>query len=224
MRIDMMVLMDYLIDTPIIAEQIKAYLEFILPEILLPATAWKSQRPYYKIRKSAMVCIIKLFRNNIIDVETTMIFLKDIFQVLKSTLEDDYDPELRYLSIQLTKYVLIFSNDRISREEILDFYPNLLKRLDDSQDANRIGISEVLRLFFQINERVEVADSTYEYIISTCFIHLDDPNENVRNAVFEFLKEASKTNQSTFIKICSKNLVTFTHPDLCRKLIEYANK
>jgi hypothetical protein len=223
MRIDMMVLMDYLIDEQIIAQQLKNYIEFILPEILLPATAWKSQRPYYKIRKSAMVCIIKLFRNNIIDTETSMTFLKDIFQVLKSTLEDDYDPELRYLSIQLTKYLLMFTKDRIGREEVLDFYPNLLKRLDDSQDANRISISEVFKLFFQINERVQVADSTYEYIVNTCFIHLDDSNENVRNAVFEFLREASKTNQSTFIKICNKNLMTFTHPDLCRKLIEYSN-
>jgi len=35
-----------------------------------------------------------------------------------------------------------------------------------------------------------MSSSTLEYVIKTCFIHLDDRNEDIQKSIFEFLKFA----------------------------------
>jgi hypothetical protein len=44
MRIDMMVLLENILDSQDLQDQIRNYIEFIIPEILLPASAWKALR------------------------------------------------------------------------------------------------------------------------------------------------------------------------------------
>ena len=224
MRMDMIILVDQIVDSKEIAEQIQSYVEFIIPEILLPATAWKVGRPNYKIRKAAMVCIIKIFKNGLIDSQATINFFKDIMLTLKSTLEDDWDPEIRYLSLTLLKSILITCKNEFKYDHMQELYPFILKRLDDSQDANRILTCEVLIIFFEICRIVKISESIYEYIISNSFIHLDDPNENVRNAVATYLKDASKIYTATFLKIAEKSEMSFTHKSILKEVEENAKK
>ena len=54
MRMDMIILLDKIILNKTLHEQIKNYIEFILPEILFPACVWRVGRPNYKVRKAAM--------------------------------------------------------------------------------------------------------------------------------------------------------------------------
>jgi hypothetical protein len=222
-RMDMIILLDSIIDNPILQEQVKTYVEYMIPEIFIPATSWRAARPNYKVRKAAMVCIIKLFKNNMIEEETANNFFKDILNVLKSTLEDDWDPELRFLSINLLKYLLSKIRDIVTSEQLVEVYPNLIKRLDDSQDSNRIQTCDVFVLFFQIAKNKKISESIYDYIITTSFIHLDDSNENVRVAVYKFLIEASKIYTDIFRTIAEKNLNNFTHKSILRDLIENIN-
>jgi dynein assembly factor 5 len=223
MRMEMLELMESIIEDKGLTEDVSVYIEFIIKEILLPATAWRTQRPNYNVRKGALTCIIKLFKYNIIDLETSLKFVKDIFKVLKSTLEDDWDPELRNLSMLLVKYMLLHTKENISTDDLTDFYPNLLKRLDDSQDSIRILTSQVLKIFFQIIKKKTFSLSAYEYIVNTAFIHLDDPKEEMRLAVFDFLKEAALVNKESFLKIAEKNMSTFSHVELCKELIEFSD-
>jgi len=223
MRMDMVCLLETLIENKEINEQIKAYMEFIVPEILLPCCAWKSQRPSYKVRKAALVCLIKIFKYQLIDEETSLSFFKEFLNVLKQAMDDDWDPEIRYLSIKLMKEFIFMNKDSFNEENILELYPILLKRLDDSQDANRIEMCSILEIFFQIYQRVKVSESTYDYIINTSFIHLDDPNEKIREAVMGFLIEALKVYPETFRKIANKNLNVFTHGSYIHRLLEKLN-
>ena len=223
MRMDMICLLDSLIENKEVNEQLKCYMEFIVPEILLPCCAWKSQRPSYKVRKASFVCLIKIFKLNLIDNFTTMNFFKEYINVLKQSLDDDWDPEIRYLSINLLKEFFNFTKNNLNEENLFELYPLLLKRLDDSQDANRIAVCEILNIYFNICKRIKISEGTYEYIINNSFIHLDDPNEKVRNAVFEFLKEALNIYKETFIKIANKNLNIFTHISLINRLLDIIN-
>jgi dynein assembly factor 5 len=221
MRMDMLALIDSIIEDKQLNEYIAMYIEFILKEILLPATAWRTQRPNYSVRKAALTCIIKLYKYTIIDEESSLKFIKDIFKVLKSTMEDDWDPQLRDLSVILIKYILLHTKDKISQDDMIDLYPNLLKRLDDSQDSIRILMCQVLKIFFEIIKRTGFSESAYEYIINTAFIHLDDPKIEVRLAVLDFLKEASGMHKETFLKVANKSLTTFSHTELCTALIDH---
>jgi hypothetical protein len=219
MRLDMMILIEYCLDSSELSDQVKNYIEFIIPEILLPATAWRAMRPNSKIRKASLVCLIKLFKNNLIETSSVSHFFNDIIQVLKSTLEDDWDPEMRFLSINMLKYLISYEYEIVSESNLTELYPLLLKRLDDSQDNNRILVSEVFKIFFQICQKVRISSSTYEYIVSSAFIHLDDPNENVRRAVLNFLCEAKKIFTLEFNKIVEKNLESFIHKSTIKELL-----
>ena len=219
-RMDMMVLLDSVVDNPILQDQIKTYVDFMIPEIFIPATSWRSARPNYKVRKAAMVCMIKLFKNNLIGVDSAKNFFNDILHILKSSLEDDWDPELRFLSINLLKNLLIKCIDVLTSEQLVEVYPNLIKRLDDSQDSNRIQTCDVFCLFFQIARNKKISESIYDYIINTSFIHLDDANENVRIAVYKFLTEASKIYTDVFVKIADKNLPNFTHKSILNEILD----
>lgn len=222
-RMDMVCLMENLLENKEVNEQLKPYMEFIVPEILLPCCAWKSQRPSYKVRKAALVCLIKTFKYGLIDEETSLSFFKEFMNVLKQALDDDWDPEIRFLSIKLMKEFFFLNKNSFSEENMFELYPVLLKRLDDSQDANRIEMCGILEIYFQTCQKVKVSESTYDYIINTSFIHLDDPNDMVRNAVFGFLKEALNVYPETFKKIANKNLHVFTHGSMINKLLENLN-
>ena len=211
MRMDMILLLDKIISQKELKEQLKNYTEFILPEILFPACVWRVGRPNYKVRKAAMLDIIHMFDNELIDSEIVLKFFTDFNSTLKSTLEDDWDAELRYIALQLLKSLLITVKDTMKYDHMSDMYIMILKRLDDSQDACRILTCDVLVIFLEIGKRLQISESIYEYMINNSFIHLDDPNEKVREAVGKYLMEAATIHTKCFLKICEKNENSFTH-------------
>ena len=211
MRMDMILLLDKIICQKELKNQLKNYSEFILPEILFPACVWRVGRPNYKVRKGAMLDIIHMFDNQLIDSDIVLKFFSDFNSTLKSTLEDDWDAELRYIALQLLKSLLLTIKDTMKYDHMSDMYIMILKRLDDSQDSCRILTCEILIIFLNIGKRLQLSESIYEYMISNSFIHLDDPNEKVREAVGKYLIEAASLHTKCFLKICEKNENSFTH-------------
>lgn len=68
--------------------------------------------------------------------------------VIKSCLEDDWAPDLRFAACNLVEKLLICLNEYLDSQELRDFYPALLQRLDDAQDLIRIEISKAFLAFF----------------------------------------------------------------------------
>ena len=215
-RMDMITLVQFLVENEEIKEQIFAYSEYIIKEILLPAVAWKPSKPNYKIRKGAISCIIKMFDNNLIEDSMCYTLFGDFISVLKSTLDDDWDFELRFLSIKLILWIFMINRKLIVEQDLLDTYQLLLKRMDDSQNTIRIETCKVLVLFFKIvNEKVKISESIYEFIVKTLFIHFDDQNEIIRKNLKEVLKEAMKRYPKNFLEIANENMKRFTHKMDC---------
>ena len=223
-RMDMIILLDKIITQQALFEQIKNYIEFILPEILFPSMSWRAGRPNYKVRKAAIVDMIHIFQNNLISPEIALKYFSDFVSNLKTTLDDDWDAELRYLSIQLVKLFLKNTSEVLKYDHISELYTILLKRLDDSQDTNRILTCEVLILFMSICKRLNLSTSIYDYIIENSFIHLDDPNEKVREAIEKYLMEALTLYPQNFLKFVEKNENSFTHKSNLLTLKDAAQK
>jgi hypothetical protein len=223
-RMDMIILLDKIITQQALFEQIKNYIEFILPEILFPSMSWRAGRPNYKVRKAAVVDMIHIFQNNLISPETTIKFFQDFLSNLKTNLGDDWDAELRYLSIQLAKLFLQNTSEILTYDHISELYNILLSRLDDSQDTNRILTCEVLILFMNIGKRLNLSTSIYDHIIENSLIHLDDPNEKVRNAVEKYLMVALTLHPKNFLKFIESSENKFTHKSYLVSLKEEAQK
>ena len=223
-RMDMILLLDKIICQKELFEQIKNYVEFILPEILFPSMAWRVGRPNYKVRKAAVVDMIHMYQNNLITPEISVKFFSDFLSNFKTSLDDDWDGELRYLCIQLVKFYLENTSDALKYDHISEMYQILLKRLDDSQDTNRILMADVLILFMKIGKRLNLSTSIYDYIIENSFIHLDDPSDKVRNAIEKYLMEALTLYPQNFLKFVEKNENSFTHKSNLVSLKEAAQK
>lgn len=215
MKIDALELVEFLIQLEDLHEHVRANSLRILSKILIPCAVWKAGKPYIKIRKAAMICMIKLINSGLISPENLfqVIFhiylfrvqcLSDIKPVLKSCLNDDWSPDLRYASTVFLDALISGLKDIIPDLDLKDLYPHLLERLDDSQDINRIEVTKAIKSFFQCRNVIRVyfhpylqlkfSPSTLEYVVRTLLIHLDDQNEQLQISLFHVLKEAAQIN------------------------------
>jgi len=226
MRVDMMVLMEKIIDTKTLSEDAKIFAPFMIREILIPGTYWKANRPSYKIRQVALVCLVKMFDNGIVDLDmfTDSDIITEFFTVMKVTLADDWDANLRYLSILLVGRIFNYCEKLITENHLSDSYNMILKRMDDAQDKIRLECCNVFKTFFRICMKgTKISESQYKYIVETLFVHFDDQKEEIRLAVKDVLLHASQIYSNKFISIAEENLKRFTHQSICKEVIEHAS-
>lgn len=65
-----------------------------------------------------------------------------------------------------------------------------------------------------------MSNSTIQYIIKTCFIHLDDRTEEIQEAIYKFLVFASEKYKSIVLEEAQKSLPKQKFPMLCEQLIK----
>lgn len=236
MRMDMLILIETLIEISSKEKELSCFVffsEFVIEQILIPASMWKAQRPNYNIRKVGIICMIKMYKYNMIESTISQKYFSSYITMLKSSMEDDWDCELRNLSIQFVNMLLSknnekeYSNSFLSESELRELYPLMLKRLDDSQDENRKSICKGFVLFFYIvKDKIRISTSAIEYIFQNSCIHLDDSNVEIRKNVYEFLEILFKISideekyKKTLFKITEVEIKRFQHKDYISKLWE----
>ena len=67
-----------------------------------------------------------------------------------------------------------------------ELYEQLLKRLDDAQDFIRIETAKAFEVFFDMLP-VGWSSGLYDYTVKHIFIHLDDGNDKIRDAIVSVL-------------------------------------
>lgn len=69
--------------------------------------------------------------------------------VLKNCIDDDWANDLRFTSVVLIKRMMEYLSDVFDDEDYKEIYPELLKRLDDSQDSIRVETAQAFMVFFK---------------------------------------------------------------------------
>ena len=113
-------------------ETMTFYSEVVLKMILIPATVWKVGSPNVKIRKAAVICMMRLVDNRIISTSRLHSNFKDIINVLKGCLDDDWATDVRFTGVVFIRKIIEYLHDDFEHEDFKEVYPELLKRLDDS--------------------------------------------------------------------------------------------
>ena len=142
-------------------------------------------------------------------------------QALKNCMDDDWVAELRFASVLLLRKMMDYIRDDIDYEDFKEVYPELLKRLDDSQDGIRIEAAKTFEVFFE-TLMDPWSGSLYDYIIKNIFIHLDDPSLKIQDAITATLKIAATKHTDQFIEIAADCQAKFAHPQLCKNLYDFA--
>jgi len=109
----------------------------------------------------------------------------------------------------------------ISGEQLREIYPDLLKRLDDSNDKIRVVVCDALRTFFECLPS-NWSRSIFEYILKTLFVHLDDTNTEIQRGVYTALESAMSKDAATFVREAQASAAKSVHSRQCENLARQA--
>lgn len=137
-RMDMLSLVEFLLLQESLHSTLIFYGDILMKMILIPSTVWKVGKPNIKIRKAAVICMIKLLEKQLIKKDKLLNHFKELMGVLKSCLDDDWANDLRFTTVTFLKFLIEYLHEEFIGEHYMEIYPELLKRLDDSQEAIRI--------------------------------------------------------------------------------------
>jgi dynein assembly factor 5, axonemal len=221
-RMDMLSLIEHLMLMESLQSTIVFYTEIIVKLVLLPCCEWRSGMPNTAIRKAAVVCLIKIMEQSLIEKDKLQPMFPEIVNKMKNCLEDDWANDLRFSAVVFLKKLIGYLQDEMDREDYITIYPELLKRLDDAQDGIRIESTHALEQFFE-KLPDPWSSSLYEYTIKAVFIHLDDPSTEIQKRITSVLEKGSRVQTEDFLRIADECLSKHSHPVLVKNLIDYAN-
>merc|ERR1719480_128721 len=168
-----------------------------------------------------MVCMHSLLQRHLISSAALNAAFTDMSPILKSCLDDSWSPDNRMLACLVLSCTLSELQAEISGEQLREVYPELLKRLDDSNDKIRVAVCEALSVFFKCLPP-KWSRSLYEYILRTLFVHLDDPNPDIQQGIYGVLEAAVHHDYTTFIHEAQAAGAKNAHPRLCEELARLA--
>lgn len=219
-RIDVLGLVHFLVtegDAAVI-EAIKEHSAALLEGILIPNCIWKPGQSNNKIRKGGMVCIHALLKQHLVSPAALNAAFSDLLPILKSCLDDSWSPDNRMIACLVLSCLLGDLQAEISSEQLREVYPEMLKRLDDSNDKIRTVVCEALSVFFKCLPP-KWSRSLYEYILRTLFVHLDDPNPEIQQGIYRVLEAAVHQDYAAFAAEARTAVAKSAHPRMCEELL-----
>jgi len=136
-------------------------------------------------------------------------------------MDDSWSPDNRMVAVLTAGALLSEMQSIVNAEHLREIYPDLLKRLDDSNDQIRVVVCKALVTFFQCLPP-KWSNSLYEYILKTLFIHLDDPAPSIQDAVYEVLQAAVHQDYDIFIKEAKAAGAKSTNQEKVQELLRNA--
>mmetsp|Transcript_40910 Transcript_40910/g.73939 ORF Transcript_40910/g.73939 Transcript_40910/m.73939 type:complete len:944 (+) Transcript_40910:78-2909(+) len=222
-RIDLLGLVHFLLtqeDATLLAALRESSSE-LLENVLLPNCVWKAGQSNNKIRKGAVVCVHALLRQHLVEPAVLNASFADILPILKSCLDDTWNPDNRMIACLVLSCLLSELRHEVNGDQLREVYPELLKRLDDSNDKIRVVVCEALCTFFQCLP-AKWSRSLYEYMLRTLFVHLDDTNVEIHRGIQSVLEAAAPADPQTFIQEGQIAAGKSTHPRACEELVRMA--
>lgn len=219
-RIDLLGLVHFLVTQgdPAVIEALKEHSSAFLEGVLIPNCVWRSGQSNNKIRKGGMVCIHALLQQHLVSPAALNAVFSDLLPIVKSCLDDSWSPDNRMIACLVLACMLGELQAEISSEQLREVYPELLKRLDDSNDKIRAVVCEALSMFFKCLPP-KWSRSLFEYILRTLFVHLDDPNQEIQQAIYGVLETAVHQDFVTFAQEARTAAAKSAHPRMCEELL-----
>jgi hypothetical protein len=135
-----------------------------------------------------MICLRKMIESAVTSSDEFTECWDEIWPTVASCLDEDWDLSVRFVSWHVIE-ALLRNFGHALELRYFEFYTEMLKRMDDSQDMIRIEICRsFITLFELLNENK--FGINYKYIVNALFIHLDDNSEEIRAKVSEVLLRA----------------------------------
>ena len=204
-KADMLIVLDALVGDSRLHMDLRLRCARIFREVITPVCQWKPGSASAKIRKGGLVCLLNLLKNKVPEPGLVVTEWGQVFPALNICMEDDYDPDLRYVGCLAMEQLLTLCMADFSEFNMGEVCVALRKRLDDSKDYIRAEICKSFLLLFQIGKRVG-RFGNYRDVLRVLFLHLDDPSEDLSRYIYSVLSEACSLYPSDFRAIAEECL------------------
>ena len=185
-RLEMLKLLDRLLEDDSRNAFLRGQPRRFLSEVLLPPAVWQVGKTAASIRFHAVVVLGTFFRKKLVSAEELARILDDeslqLLPTLHSSLEEDYYADTRLASCHTLEALLLVIGRGLTDDQKRAVYPELLKRLDDSDDKVRIQTCATLEAFVTCLGP-DYDDTNTGYLLKGVLIHMDDTNPHVQEAV-----------------------------------------
>uniref|UniRef100_A0A1I8HT38 TOG domain-containing protein n=1 Tax=Macrostomum lignano TaxID=282301 RepID=A0A1I8HT38_9PLAT len=182
--------------------QLPEHIPDIIGQLILPNCRWRAGRTAEAIRRVAVACLWTLLSaQSTTDSDSTMSeslkpVLDELLTALGSLMEDD-SQETRHLASRCLGKVLATSGPAMDADKVHQFYPSLVKRLDDSSDAVRLSACEAWLVWLGVTAQSfrsspDLYAAHLQDIYRGLLVHLDDQDSRIRSAVYGVLAVAGR--------------------------------
>ncbi len=152
---------------------VKPQLKNIVNDAILPNLTWRVGIVAATLRKVAIACLYTMLHGGKLDTEAAYSLGPSLLPMLNTNLEDG-DATARRMCCLNMHMILRLLPESLGEEPIHLLYPELLKRLDDSNDDVRLAACEAINSLFMVTPKVYLQGTPLEYSVEQLLIHLDD--------------------------------------------------
>ena len=193
--------------------------ELIIRHIIIPNLIWRVGKVEGTVRKVALATCYGILKAGAVKPDTLFNTASELVPLIVSHLDDN---ELSPRQMSCLCITVLFERLRgaFSEQSIREIYPKLLSRLDDSSDTIRVGICNALVMFLQCGTHKRFySGTTIDYTLDQLFIHLDDPDAEIQQAVFKVIIQASEIDKQMVLKKAESSRNSHRTPIMCNKII-----
>uniref|UniRef100_A0A7S1PIB9 Uncharacterized protein n=1 Tax=Percolomonas cosmopolitus TaxID=63605 RepID=A0A7S1PIB9_9EUKA len=179
-----------------VGHKISNDIDVIVDEIIGVNLPWTAGKTKLRTRMLGISCLNVILNEDLCsDVQLKML-VEHHHKSIVSTL-DEFADDMRILSTRSFSTYLIKVHHFLSAKQWQDSFKVLVELLDDKLDQVRVQAVETLGVLFKYvpNSIQEITgEEVFRPFVGTLFIHLDDSNREVQNAVFKTLDSLNQSN------------------------------
>ena len=159
--------------------------EALVRSCVLPNLVWRVGLVASTVRKIATAALLGALARGLVPRHAAGALVSTLLPALTGCLSDD-DATTRHLSSRAIAALLrSLGPGGLSFDGSRLLYPELLKRLDDSNDSVRIAGTAALRELPACTLSRDLVGTASEYTVDILLVHLDDADPSVQGAVYD---------------------------------------
>ncbi|GLD91633.1 hypothetical protein PINS_up000166 [Pythium insidiosum] len=220
-RLAFLALLETMLGNDAVCQAFKPFNTQLLLKAIMPNIVWHGGRVAATIRKVAVACAYTLLRQGLADQPCLFEAAPQMLPVLKSCL-DDGDAKTRQLVCLALQYLFVALPGCLGEEPVHQLYAEILKRLDDSNDIVRRAACQTFKTFLRAAPKSHFRGTIIDYTLDCLFVHLDDADPTIQEAVMEVILETVNIDALLLAKKAQENRSRHQSPKFCDQLLAAA--
>ncbi|XP_069124070.1 dynein axonemal assembly factor 5-like [Argopecten irradians] len=195
----------------------------VVKDMIIPNCVWSAGRTAGAIRTTAVSCMWALLQSGLLTQEKLVPVVEDLLTQMITAM-DDSNKSTRLIACRVMTRLFELSGPSLELDRLHNMYPELLKRLDDSDDEIRITVAKTwLGYLGSFGGRYDAAlyKAHVEAIYKGLLVHLDDPDAKIQKAILEVLNSAASLIPNMLIGAIEEIKHKHRSQHYCEELLSY---